>query len=188
MEAQDGVERDLDSWRPEPAPGCQDDPGVAGTFTPTRGKFNMGSGNQASYDSTLESDVAMFQNFAHSADGVMPVLVGEGGNSTAGNNAPVDDPIVNGKFAVTQAILDTAGVAGGTTGYEMWLHDWHGTGGDADELVDSNGALSTYGQQVAAGMLPANQPPVCTESLSLATQPITSLGPALNMAGVPRND
>jgi hypothetical protein len=161
--------------------------GVAWNIHAYPWEFNTGSGSQASYDSTLESYVAMFQNFAHSADGVMPVLVGEGGNSTAGNNAPVDDPIVNGKFATTQAILDTAGVAGGTTGYSVWLYNWPGVGGDADTLV-SNNTLTQYGQQVAAGMLPANQPPVCTESPSLANQPITSLGPALNMPGVPSND
>jgi Cellulase (glycosyl hydrolase family 5) len=183
MEAQDGNATSTSGLDPSIYASMT---GVAWNIHAYPWEFNTGSGSQASYDSTLESYVAMFQNFAHSADGVMPVLVGEGGNATDGNN--VDDAVVNGKFATTQAIIDTAGVAGGTTGYEMWLHDWHGTGGDADELVGSNGALTAYGQQVAAGMLPANQPPVCTESPSLANQPITSLGPALNMPGVPSSD
>ena len=123
-------------------------------------EFNTGSTNQSDYDNTLKSAVSRFQNFAHSADGVMPVLMGEGGNSTSGNSAAVDDRIVNGKFAVTQAITDVAGVSGGTTGYLMWLHDWHGYPGDADTLVNANGTLTDYGQQVAAAMASGNPPPL----------------------------
>jgi hypothetical protein len=125
-------------------------------------EFNTGSTNQADYDNTLKNYVSMFQTFAQSQDGVMPVLIGEGGNSTSGNNGPVDDPIVNGKFAVTQSILETAGVSGGTSGYLMWLHDWHGQGGDADTLVNiSNNTLTDYGAQVDAAMSasPSSSPP-----------------------------
>jgi Cellulase (glycosyl hydrolase family 5) len=116
-------------------------------------EFNTSSTNQADYDNTLKNDVALFQNFAQSANGVMPVLMGEGGNSTSGNGVAPDDPIVNGKFAVTQAILDDAGASGGTTGYLMWLHDWHGQAGDSDTLVNiSNNTLTDFGAQVAAAI------------------------------------
>jgi Cellulase (glycosyl hydrolase family 5) len=114
-------------------------------------EFNTSSTNQANYDNTLKNYVSLFQNFAHSQDGVMPVLMGEGGNATNGNT--VDDAIVNGKFAVTQAILDDAGASGGTAGYLMWLHDWHGQAGDADELVNTaTNTLTDYGAQVAAAI------------------------------------
>jgi Cellulase (glycosyl hydrolase family 5) len=140
-------------------------------------EFDTGSGNQASYDATLKGYVARFQNFAHSADGVMPVLIGEGGNSTSGNGIAPDDPIVNGKFAVTQSILETAGEAGGTSGYEIWLHDWHGSPGDGDELVSANGTLTDYGQQVAAAIAagPRTQTINCVSVEPTATS--RSLGP-----------
>jgi Ca-dependent carbohydrate-binding module xylan-binding/Cellulase (glycosyl hydrolase family 5) len=129
-------------------------------------EFNTGSTNQADYNNTLKNYVSLFQNFAHSADGVMPVLMGEGGNSTSGSGGAVDDPIVAGNFAVTKAITDTAGVAGGTAGYLMWLHDWHGqvgpSGGDADTLVNiNNNTLTDFGAQVAAAIAsgPSSPPP-----------------------------
>jgi hypothetical protein len=125
-------------------------------------EFNKSSTNQTDYNNTLKGYVAKFQSFAHSQDGVMPVLMGEGGNSTQGNGAPVDDPIVNGKFVVTEAILEDAGVSGGTVGYDMWLHDWHGQAGDSDTLVNihtSPNTLTDYGMQVAAAISSGNPPP-----------------------------
>ncbi len=123
-------------------------------------EFNTSSTNQADYDNTLKNYVSSFQNFAHSQDGVMPVLMGEGGNSTSGNGVAPDDPVVNGKFAVTQAITDTAGASGGIAGYLMWLHDWHGYPGDSDTLVNiSNNTLTDFGAQIAAAMAGSPSPP-----------------------------
>jgi hypothetical protein len=162
--------------------------GVGWNFHVYPWEFDASQTSQSYYDNLVKGFVSNFQNYAHSADGVMPVIIGEAGNSTDGNNGPVDDPIVNRKFAATQAVLDVAGQPGGTSGYDMWLYNWHGSGGDADTLVNANETLTDYGQQVSAGMSPANQPPVCMESPSLANQPITSLGPALSMPGVLGND
>jgi hypothetical protein len=95
--------------------------------------------------------VEQWQNFGHSLDGVMPVVNGETGNATSGNGGPIDDPFVNGKFIMTQATLDAMGKNPGLAGNLYWLHDWHGGGGNADTLV-VNGALTQWGQQVAAGL------------------------------------
>lgn len=111
-------------------------------------EFNTASQNEADYTNAVRGFVSTFQNFSHSADGVMPVLMGEGGNATDGNHT--DDPKIGGKFAVTAAFLAEAGVAGGTCGYLAWVHDWHGQAGDADELTNSAGQLTDYGDQVEA--------------------------------------
>src|SRR5215472_2318418 len=55
-------------------------------------EFNTGSQNQADYDNTSRGYVQKWQSFAQSADGAMPVLMGEGGNSTSGSGVPPDDP------------------------------------------------------------------------------------------------
>jgi Cellulase (glycosyl hydrolase family 5) len=152
-------------------------------------EFNTRSTNQADYDNTLKNYVATFQNFAHSADGVMPVLIGEGGNSTSGSGGAVDDPIVAGKFAVTKAITDTAGVAGGTAGYFMWLHDWHGqvgpSGGDADTLVNiNNNTLTDFGAQVAAAIAsgPSSLPPPSPPPSRPPSQPASPDGTRITTA------
>jgi len=118
-------------------------------------EYNRASGNQADYDNTSRSFVSRFQNFARSADGIMPVLMGEGGNSTAGSGTSPDDPIIAGRYAVTQSILNTAGKPGGTCGAFPWLMSWFGQvspgSGDADTM-EINGNLTAYGRQVAVGI------------------------------------
>jgi hypothetical protein len=112
--------------------------------------FTGKSGNtQAGYDATAMGYVNTLKSFAQSKDGVMPVIMGEGGNATSGNNGPIDDATINGKFATVQATLDSL-KPGGLSGAMFWLHDWQGGGGDADTLV-VGGALTQYGQQVATG-------------------------------------
>jgi hypothetical protein len=106
---------------------------------------------QAAYDAGVLGQVEQWQNFGHSLDGVMPVVNGETGNATSGNGGPIDDPFVDGKFIMTQATLDAMGKNPGLAGNLYWLHDWHGGGGNADTLV-VNGALTQWGQQVAAGL------------------------------------
>jgi hypothetical protein len=109
-----------------------------------------GLSSQADFDARAQGYVNTLRNFAQSADGVMPVVMGEGGNATSGNGGPIDDPVINGKFATVQATLDLLGKSGGLSGALFWLHDWDGTTGDADTLV-VNGQLTQYGQQVATG-------------------------------------
>ena len=72
----------------------------------------------------------------HSADGVVPVIVGEFGDLTVGNNV---DP--NGPQEVN-AVLNSG------YGYAAWT--WGGSGG-ADQLT-KGGSLTGFGQQVAAAI------------------------------------
>src|SRR6185312_3169337 len=71
------------------------------------------------------------------ADGTMPVIVGEYGNSTNGVDI---DP--NGNQVIS-AVLNSG------LGNVAWA--W-GTGNPGDGLITGNGGLSSYGQQVAAGI------------------------------------
>jgi hypothetical protein len=107
--------------------------------------------NQPAFDAAVLAQVTPWLAFAHSADGVMPVVNGETGNATSGNGGPIDDPVIDGKFAMIQGTLNIMGKNPGLAGNLYWLHDWHGGGGDADTLV-VNGQLTQYGQQVAAGL------------------------------------
>lgn len=123
-------------------------------------EFNgLGFTTQPQFDNQAKTYVASFEAIGNSLDGVMPVLMGEGGNSTVGSSVVPDDVIVAGKYACVQAIINTAGVTGGTCGWLMWLHDWHGeippSGTDSDTLVNTHTTprtLTPYGQQTADGM------------------------------------
>jgi Cellulase (glycosyl hydrolase family 5) len=111
-------------------------------------EFPTGSGSQATFDQTGLGFISALQGFATSADGTMPYLMGEGGNSTGGGT--VDDAVINGKFATVQAFIDDTGVSGGLCGYGAWIYNFDNQGGDADEMVDtSNNTLTDYGVQVA---------------------------------------
>jgi len=112
------------------------------------------------YYNNIHSWINQWQNYAHSADGVMPVLMGEGGNSTSGASVPSDDKIINGKYACVQAFIDlTTNQPSNFCGAFPWLWSWYGyvppagAGGntDADTLVNTNGNTKTpYGNQCAA--------------------------------------
>jgi hypothetical protein len=114
--------------------------------------FTSGGSSQAGFDAIALGYVNTLSTFATSADGVMPVVMGEGGNATEGNGGPIDDPVIGGNFATVQATLNILGKTPGLSGALFWLHDWEGGGGDADTLVVvGGGALTQYGQQVANG-------------------------------------
>jgi hypothetical protein len=92
------------------------------------------STNQSTVTSTLAgmiADTAAIQ----SADGKIPVLIGEYGNSTTGQ--AID---ANGNQVVTAVQQSGAGSA-------AWA--W-GSGNPGDGLTNGNGGVSAYGQQVAA--------------------------------------
>jgi hypothetical protein len=115
--------------------------------------------NQADYDNTTKSQINLYQKFAQSLDGVMPVIMGEGGNSTNGNAGPIDDRVINGKFATMQSVINNTGPSMGQfCGSTFWLWSWYGqvgTGPDgvaSDTLVDNSGNLTDFGKQVAAGI------------------------------------
>jgi hypothetical protein len=89
---------------------------------------------------TIPGSAAMLgaQN-VQSADGVVPVIIGEYGPSTSGN-LPDD---AGGQLAV---LAVQASVGGITQGCLAWM--WHA--GAADQLVSSGTTKTTYGQEVAA--------------------------------------
>jgi hypothetical protein len=141
---------------------------------------------QTGYSADLGTNVAALQNEIRALapipdkDGVIPTIVGEFGDATDGGHI---DP---GGSAAAQAVLDVASTYSGST---AWVYYWPGNmdaGMPGDELTNQDTRqLTPYGQEIAAGMSPANQPPACTESPSLAMTPINSLSPALDMPGVP---
>lgn len=97
------------------------------------------STNQSTVSSTLASMIAD-THAIKSADGRMPVLIGEYGNSTTGQAIdPNGDQVVS---AVQQAAQ-----SGQMAGSAAWA--W-GTGNPGDGLTNGNGIPSAYGQQVAA--------------------------------------
>jgi Cellulase (glycosyl hydrolase family 5) len=116
-------------------------------------EFNTTSNNQTDYDNKVRNYVSTFQNFAKSRDGIMPVLMGEGGNSTGGSDVPPDDPIIYGKSAVVQSFINltvTGTAIGDLCGYAAWLWNWFGQGGDSDTLVNAdNVTLTDYGRRIA---------------------------------------
>lgn len=85
--------------------------------------------------SFLTDAVASLQSRLKIADGTLPVLVGEYGNSTDG--VRIDD---NGNQVVTA--VNTSGF-----GSTAW---YFGQGNPGDGLLNGDGSLSAYGQQVAA--------------------------------------
>jgi len=119
-------------------------------------EFDRSHGDQGYYDQQCRNFIRTFQNFAHSHDGVMPVAMLEGGNSTAGSGSAPDDAIVNGQYAVVAAMLNVStGKPGEFCACAPWLWSWYGQvspgSGDADTLVSQSvGNLTKYGQQCSA--------------------------------------
>jgi hypothetical protein len=91
------------------------------------------STDEGTVASTLSGIAAAAQQIT-SADGTMPVIVGEYGNSTDGQN--VDD---NGSQVVS-AVQDSG------YGSVAWAY----MGGNADGLINDDGSLSSLGQEVAS--------------------------------------
>jgi hypothetical protein len=118
-------------------------------------EYNKGSQNQNDYDNAARSFVQRFQSFANSADGVMPVMMGEGGNSTSGNGVDPDDVKVNNVWACVQSFLNCTGTGSQDfRAYAAWLTDWYGQqhNGDPDTLINIHTnpwSLTDYGRQVA---------------------------------------
>lgn len=108
------------------------------------------STDQSTVNSTLSGIVQATKSIGNSA-GAMPVLIGEYGNSTDGQNTDA-----NGTQVVTA--VDQSGL-----GSSAWAWGTGGNGG-ADGLLTSSGGLTSYGQQVAsfiaAGSGPVAPPPV----------------------------
>lgn len=94
--------------------------------------------SQSVVDAGLDAEVTSTQKITGAGGAIIPILVGEFGNST--NGTTVDQ---NG----TQVV---ASVLKSGLGYAAW--NWQ-SGAPADNLTDGGGSLSSpYGQQVAAGI------------------------------------
>lgn len=108
--------------------------------------YNWESGystSVATNEAQLSSDIATLHTIT-SANGTIPVIVGEYGNSTDGSNV---DP---GATATLQAVQNSV-VSGQTQGAVSW--EWYNSGTQADNMVNAvtggTGSLSSYGQEVA---------------------------------------
>jgi beta-glucanase (GH16 family) len=118
----------------------------------------------------VNQDIAKVEAI-HSADGTIPVILGEFGNATDGTNV---DP---GGTAAVQAVINTMPQF---SGWDAWLYYWPGdlTG---DELVDQNtGQLTAYGQQIATAMTAANAPTAGGTPITPPTNPAPAVPPPTN--------
>jgi hypothetical protein len=95
------------------------------------------STDQATVDQALADEIAQVQHIP-SADGTMPVIIAEYGNSTDGTTI---DP--NGVQVVT-SVANAGGSGKAGSAAWAWL-----PGGNADHLQDGGMLTSPYGQQVA---------------------------------------
>ena len=113
------------------------------------GLFVQGT-TQAQFNTYALSVMPTYQNFTHSLDGVMPCIMGEGGNASDGNT--YDDFKVNNKDAVVESYLEILRTAfGGFSGVFPWLWNYGGGGTTgSDQIVDNNGNIVPMGSQVAA--------------------------------------
>src|SRR6478735_4363579 len=99
------------------------------------------STDQNTNNNTLDSIISENQAIK-GADGTMPVIIGEYGNSTDGVDIdPNATQVIN---AVQGAVMN-----GAAAGSVAWV--W-GTGNPGHGLLTGNGGLSSYGQQVAASI------------------------------------
>jgi hypothetical protein len=103
--------------------------------------------NVADHVASIKGRNAMLRGLFQSADGIMPIMDGEFGDSTGG-----DYPNSGGAQAV-QAVLQ---VSGAEAGWTAWIYYWPGNksrGMMGDELTNEDtGVLTPYGQQIAAGI------------------------------------
>lgn len=109
---------------------------------------------------------------SQAAYGAFPVIIGEFGTSTTGDGT---DP---GGMATVSAVTQSP------YGWTAWGINSGGTG---DQLTNGGNGLTGFGQAVAA-MTTSAQTPVCQTIQAASTQlapvtPVTSLGPALSLAG-----
>src|SRR6476646_693166 len=99
------------------------------------------STDQNTNNNTLDSIISENQAIK-GADGTMPVIIGEYGNSTDGVDIdPNATQVIN---AVQSAVMN-----GTAAGSAAWV--W-GTGNPGDGMLTGSGGLSSYGQQIAAGI------------------------------------
>ncbi len=116
------------------------------------------STDQAAVSGNLAADIAQTQQTISSADGTLPIIIGEYGNSTSGTTI---DPNANQVITAVQQ-----------SGYGNVAWSW-GQGGPGDGLTASDGSsLTAYGQQIAAGIA-ATAASAASAPATVATPPAT---------------
>jgi hypothetical protein len=115
------------------------------------------STNQQTVDTALAEQVQSAQAI-QSASGAVPVIVGEYGISTDGENTDA-----NGNQVLTA--VQQAANSGEISGAAAW--NWY-CGGTSDNLTDGNGNLTSYGQEVSNWIKTtlSNSPPPPTPTAS----------------------
>ena len=114
-------------------------------------EYGSVSKDQGSFNNYVLSEIAHMQAFTRSADGVMPVIMGEGGNASDGNN--IDDYQLNGKFGAVESFLEcTRTAAGGFSAFAAWLWNYNNEGTFGADMLSSNGTTvnTAMGSQVQA--------------------------------------
>jgi Cellulase (glycosyl hydrolase family 5) len=133
------------------------------------------STNPSTVASALNNEVSSVQQSLQAADGTMPVIIGEYGNSTSGLSIDPDGTQV---VQVVQGAVQSGSVAGAVA----WA--W-GTGNPGDGLSNSNGSTSAYGQQVAAGIAATATGPVCPVSTVVPSITSSTQATAANASASP---
>jgi hypothetical protein len=130
------------------------------------------STDQATNDQFVADNVSALSSIKSAGNTVMPVFLGEYGNSTTG--AEIDQNGTQVVNAVNKAVSD--GVAAGAAAW-AW-----GSGGPGDGLTNGGG-LSSYGQQVASAMTKGtptvsvcHTPATTTASTTTSAAPSTATG------------
>jgi Cellulase (glycosyl hydrolase family 5) len=175
--------------------GAGGDPTTLGSTTFTNSMRNIGwdkhgydndsgfSANLATITSTMNSLIASIQTVT-SADGLMPVICLETGNSTDGTNV---DP---GGFQVIQSNFANPNLVGNAA----WLFDSLYGNVPADNLTNPGGTtLNAYGQQVAgyvangALTFPASSGPISGATAQTYVPVSSDVGNALTVSVIARN-
>ncbi|MFL5252523.1 MAG: cellulase family glycosylhydrolase [Rhodopila sp.] len=125
--------------------------------------------DQATNDQFVSDNVTALASIKSAGNAIMPVVIGEYGNSTTGQAIdPNGTQVVN---AVNKSVTN-----GGAAGSSAWA--W-GSGGPGDGLTNGGSGLSSYGQQVASAMTQATPTvSVCQGSASQVAQGTTPAGKA----------
>jgi Cellulase (glycosyl hydrolase family 5)/Ca-dependent carbohydrate-binding module xylan-binding len=136
------------------------------------------SADLATNEAAVNSRDALLNSLFKSADGTIPIITGEFGDSTDGQY------IDAGGSAAAQAVVD---VGPSHSGWTSWLYYWPGSyaqGMTGDELTDENtGQLTPYGQQIAGAMTAANAPSGGGGTVQPPANPLPAAAPVSTDSG-----
>jgi len=118
------------------------------------------STDEATVSANLAADIAQTQQTVPTANGTLPIIIGEYGNSTSGTNI---DANANQVISAVQ-----------NSGFGSAAWSW-GPGYPGDGLTASSGSgLSAYGQQIAAGIAASASASASAAPVTVASAPATA--------------